>query len=73
MEKFEDIKHSFKNMRNNFCENIKDRVGSSIDSEQLEPYEQTLNQMIAVENRVTVELLNIDRLLLEARAILPRI
>ena len=73
MEKFEDIKYSFKSMRNTFCENVRDKVGASIDNEQFEPYEQTLNIMISSEKRVELEMLNINRLLLEARAILPRV
>jgi len=72
MEKFEDIKYSFKNTRDNFCKNVKDKVGVSIDSEQLEPYEQTLNIMINIEKKIEFETLNIDRLLVESRAILPR-
>ena len=73
MEKFEEIQSSFKNIRNNFTGNVKDRVGASIDSEQLAPYEQSILQMIAVENKVNIEVLNINRLLMEARTILPRI
>ncbi len=73
MEKFEDIQNSFKNMRTNFLENVKDRVGASIDNEQLEPCERTLSQMIGVENKVNIEILNINRLLVEARTIIPRV
>ncbi|HIP11743.1 MAG TPA: hypothetical protein EYG73_03390 [Arcobacter sp.] len=73
MEKFEDIQNSFKNMRTDFLENVKDRVGASIDNEQLESYERTLSQMIGVENKVNIEILNINRLLVEARTILPRV
>ena len=73
MEKFEDIKYSFQNTRYDFCENVKDKVGVSIDSEQLEEYEQTLNMMINIEQNVKMQILTIDKLLLEARTILPRI
>jgi len=73
MEKFEDIKNNFKGTRNNFIENVKDRVGASIDKEQLESYEQSISQMEAIENKVNMEVLNINRLLTEARIILPRI
>jgi len=73
MEKFEDIKVNFCNIKNNFCENVKDKVGVSINNEQLTPYEQSLNQMIMVENKANIEIMNINRLLLEARTILPRI
>ena len=73
MEKFEEIKNNFKTTRNNFIENVKDRVGASIDKEQLESYEQSISQMEAIENKVNMEVLNINRLLAEARMILPRI
>jgi len=73
MEKFEDIRSSFKHIRNNFINNVKDNVGASIDKEQLESMEQTITKMKVVEDRVNVEVVNVNRLLLEARAILPRI
>ena len=73
MEKFEDIQNSFKSIRSNFINNVKDNVGVSIDKEQLEVIEQTINKMKIVEDRVNVEVINIDRMLLEARAILPRV
>ena len=73
MEKFDDIQNSFKSIRSNFINNVKDNVGVSIDKEQLEVIEQTINKMKIVEDRVNVEVINIDRMLLEARSILPRI
>ena len=73
MEKFEDIQSNFKHIRNNFINNVKDNVGASIDKEQLESIEQTITKMKVVEDRVNVEVVNVNRLLLEARAILPRI
>jgi len=73
MEKFEDIRSSFKNIRNNFINNVKDNVGASINKEQLESIEQTIAKMKAVEDKVNIEVININRMLLEARAILPRI
>ena len=73
MEKFEDIQNSFKSIRSNFINNVKDNVGVSIDKEQLEVIEQTINKMKIVEDRVNVEVINIDRMLLEARSILRRI
>jgi len=73
MENFKDIKYSFQNTRNVFCQNVKDQVGASIDSEQLEHYEQTLNLMIGIEEKVLIETQQINTLLLEARTILPRI
>ena len=73
MEKFEDIQNSFKSIRSNFINNVKDNVGVSIDKEQLEVIAQTINKMKIVEDRVNVEVINIDRMLLEARSILPRI
>ena len=73
MEKFEDIQNGFKSTRNNFIDNVRDNVGISIDKEQLESIEQTILNMKIVEDRVNVEVINIDRMLLEARSILPRI
>ena len=73
MEKFEDIQNSFKSIRSNFINNVKDNVGVSIDKEQLEVIEQTINKMKKVEGRINVEVINIQRMLLEARSILPRI
>ena len=73
MEKFEDVQKSFKNTRNNFIDNVKDKVGISIDKEQLESIEQTIFKMKTIEYKVNIEVVNVDRMLLEARAILPRI
>ena len=73
MEKFEDIRNSFKNIRNDFINNVKDNVGTSIDKEQLESIEQTIAKMKVIEDKANIEVINVNRLLLEARAILPRI
>ena len=67
------MQKSVKSIRSNFINNVKDNVGVSIDKEQLEVIEQTINKMKIVEDRVNVEVINIDRMLLEARSILPRI
>jgi len=73
MEKFEEIENNFRHIKNNFTQNVKDRVGSSIYNEQLEPLEKTIVQMKIIEEKVTIEVMNINRLLIEARTILPRI
>ena len=73
MEKFEDIQNSFNNIRNHFIENVKDRVGASINREQFESIEQTIYKMKITEEKVNIEVININKMLLEARAILPRI
>ena len=73
MEKFEDIRHSFANIRNVFTENVQDSFGASIDSEQLDNMEKDIFKLKIVEEKVNIEIINIDRMLLEARAILPRI
>lgn len=73
MEKFKDIQNSFKKTRNNFIDNVKDNVGTSIDKEQLESMEQTISKMKTIEDKVNIEVINVDRMLLEARSILPRI
>lgn len=73
MEKFEDIQNSFKNIRNNFISNVKDHIGTSIDREQLESIEQTISNMKILESKANIEMMNINRMLLEARMILPKI
>ncbi len=73
MEKFDDIQNGFKSTRNNFIDNVRDNVGISIDKEQLESIEQTILNMKIVEEKVNIEVININRMLLEARAILPRV
>ena len=71
MDEFEDIRSDFKKMRELFRDNVRDRVGASIDSEQFESYEHILDIMVTADKRIKLEMLNINRLLLEARAILP--
>ena len=73
MEKFENVQTSLKNTRSNFIANVKDKIGASIDKEQLESMEQTISKMKIVEDKVNIEMMNINRMLLEARTILPRI
>jgi len=73
VEKFEDIQNSFKNIRNNFISNVKDHIGTSIDREQLESIEQTISNMKILESKANIEMMNINRMLLEARMILPKI
>ena len=73
MEKFENVQTSLKNTRSNFIANVKDKIGASIDKEQLESMEQTISKMKIVEDKVNIEMMNINRMLLEARSILPRI
>jgi len=73
MEKFENIRNSFKNIRNYFISNVKDHIGTSIDREQLESIEQTISNMKILENKANIEMMNINRMLLEARMILPKI
>ncbi len=73
MEKFEDVQISLKNIRSHFIANVKDNIGASIDKEQLESMEQAISKMKIVEDKVNIEMMNINRMLLEARVILPRI
>jgi uncharacterized protein YqeY len=49
VEKFEDIQNSFKSIRSNFINNVKDNVGVSIDKEQLEVIEQYLPKQLSEE------------------------
>ena len=73
MEKFEDVQISLKNIRSHFIANVKDNIGASIDKEQLESMEQAISKMKIVEDKVNIEMMNINRMLLGARVILPRI
>ena len=72
MKKFSDIKSQFKNGQNEFNENVRDKVGASINNNILEPISQNISNCIIIENKIEIELLNINRLLIEARSILPR-
>lgn len=71
MNNFNEIKNRYRKFQDEFSNNIKDNFGSSIRSEGLEPIAQHLEVLCMQENKIEIETLNIQRVLLEAKAILP--
>jgi len=72
MNRFNEIKNKFIHAQNEFNINVKDKVGSSINDSSLQPIAQSINNLSQVEENVKVEIMHIDKLLLEARTILAR-
>jgi hypothetical protein len=73
MQIFNEIKNKFIHTQNEFNTSVKDNVGSSINDNSLQPIAQSINSLSQIEQNVKVEMMHIDKLLLEARTILPRI
>ena len=71
MNNFNEIKNRYRKFQDEFSNNIKDDFGSSIRNEGLEPIAQHLEVLCMQENKIEIETLNIQRVLLEAKAILP--
>jgi hypothetical protein len=71
MNNFKEIKQNFLNMRKEFNNNVKDKFGSSVDSEIFEPTFNCLNLLSLQEDKIEVESKYIKSLILEAQAILP--
>ena len=71
MNNFKEIKQNFLNMRKKFNNNVKDKFGSSVDSEIFEPTFNCLNLLSLQEDKIEVESKYIKSLILEAQAILP--
>lgn len=72
MKNFGDIKSQFRNGQNEFNNNVKDNVGVSINDNILEPISQSISNCIVIENNIEIELLKINKLLVEARSIIPK-
>ena len=72
MNRFNDIKNKLIHAQHEFNTNVKDKVGSSINDSSLQPIAQSINNLSQIEENVNVEIMHIDKLLLEARTILPR-
>jgi len=72
MKNFGDIKSQFRNGQNEFNNNIKDNVGTSVNNNILEPISQSISNCIVIENNIEKELLKINKLLVEARLIMPK-
>lgn len=71
MNNFNEIKNKYRKFQDEFSNNIKDNFGSSIRNEGLESIAQHLEVLCIQENKIEIETLNIQRILLEAKSILP--
>ena len=72
MANFTPIQHEFLSISTTFNENVNDTFGNSINSSILEPILEVLNHMsIIEENDKSMQMLQIEQLLLEARSIFP--
>lgn len=71
MNNFQEIKNQYRKFQDEFSNNIKDNFGSSISSEGLEPIAKHLEMLCIQENKIEIETVNIQRILLEAKSILP--
>jgi len=71
MADFRPIQNEFLNISSNFNENINDNFGNSIVNEILNPVNNILNNLsIVEENEKKIKILEVEEMLLEARAIL---
>lgn len=73
MNNFNEIRNKFINIQNDFNENVKDNVGASINNNSLQPIAQSINQLSHIEQKIALEMIQIDKLLFEAKTILPKV
>lgn len=73
MNNFNEIRNKFINIQNDFNENVKDNVGTSINNNSLQPIAQSINQLLHIEQKIALEMIQIDKLLFEAKTILPKV
>jgi len=71
MNSFNEIKNEYKRFQDEFSKNIRDNFGSSANNEGLEPIAQHLEVLCMQENKIDIETVNVQRILLEARTIMP--
>jgi len=72
MANFIAIKNDFLAISSTFNENVNDDFGSSVNGSILEPISEILNYIgIVEENDKSIQMLQIEQLLLEAKSILP--
>jgi hypothetical protein len=72
MASFTPIQNEFLTITSTFNENVNDAFGSSINGSILEPFSEVLNHIsIVEENDKSIQMLQIEQLLLEARSIFP--
>ncbi len=71
MADFRPIQNEFLNISSSFSENVNDDFGNSIVNEILDPINNILNNLSMIEeNEKKVKMLEIEKMLLEARTIL---
>lgn len=73
MNNFNEIKNKFINIQNDFNENVRDNVGSTIDYNSLQPIGQSINQLLQIDQKIAIQMVQIDKLLFEAKSILPKV
>ncbi len=72
MASFTSIKNEFLRISSTFNESVNDAFGSSINGSILEPISEVLNHIsIVEENDKSIQMLQIEQLLLEAKSIFP--
>ncbi len=71
MNNFNETKNNYRRFQDEFSKNIKDNFGASIRNEGLEPIAQHLEVLCMQENKIEIDTLNIQRILLEVRSIMP--
>ncbi len=71
MNNFKETKNQYRKFKDDFSHNIKDNFGSSIMNEGLDPIAQYLEVLCIQENKIEIETLNVQKILLEAKSILP--
>lgn len=73
MNNFSEIKNKFINIQNDFNENVRDNIGSTIDYNSLQPIGQSINQLLQIDQKIAIQMVQIDKLLFEAKSILPKV
>jgi len=73
MNNFNEIRNKFINIQNDFNENVRDIIGISINNNSLQPIADRITQLSQIEQKIAMELIQIDKLLFEAKSILPKV
>jgi len=68
-----ELKQQFISLKQEFNENVQDKLGNSINDEILEPTLNNFNLLCIQEEKIKAEKIVINRYLLEAKSILPLI
>lgn len=70
MNNFSETHTRYKNFQREFSKNVRDNFGYSINNEGLEPIAKHLEMLCIQENKIDLETLNIQRILVEAKSII---